>query len=205
MDMKDFARQMKRKRKELDQAMRRTLPVAIGRMAKDHFQEGFRQGGFIDGGLHKWLATRRQLSDSKAAAANYGPLLSGRRHLFSSIYYTPSDYRVRVGNSLLYAALHNEGGTVHPTVTPKMRKFAWAMAYKAAGIRQSKGGKQKKKNRAARMEANPEAQMWKRLALTRKKKLTVRIPQRRFLGESRELDGKIEERIEKEIRSILNS
>lgn len=86
-----------------------------------------------------------------------------------------------------------------------MRKFAWAMAYKTAGIRRSKGGKQRKKSRTARMEANPEAQMWKRLALTRKKKLTVRIPQRQFLGESRELNDKIEQRIEKEIRNILNS
>ena len=209
MDIKDFARQMKARQRELDKLLRRTLPVKAGRMAKDHFQEGFRRGGFINGGLQPWPVTRRQLSGSKAASANYGPLLSRRNHLFSSIYYTPSDYRVRVGTGVPYAALHNEGGTTHPTVTPKMRRFAWAMAYKAAGIRRSgkgrKQGKGRGKSPSARMEANPEALMWKRLALTRKKKLAVRIPQRRFLGESRELNGKIEKLIEKEIRNILNS
>ena len=45
---------------------------------------------------------------------------------------------------------------------------------------------------------------WKRLALTKKKKLRIRIPQRQFLGESRELSEKIDQKMENEIRNILN-
>lgn len=52
MDIKDFTELIKRKRNRLDSMMRRKLPVAVGRMAKDHFQDNFRQGGFVDGGLH---------------------------------------------------------------------------------------------------------------------------------------------------------
>ena len=52
MDIKDFAELIKRKRDRLDSMMRRKMPVMVGRMAKDHFQDNFRQGGFVNGGLH---------------------------------------------------------------------------------------------------------------------------------------------------------
>ena len=45
---------IKRKRDRLDSMMRRKMPVMVGRMAKDHFQDNFRQGGFVNGGLHTW-------------------------------------------------------------------------------------------------------------------------------------------------------
>lgn len=52
MDIKDFTEMIKRKRDRLDSMMRRKMPVMVGRMAKDHFQDNFRQGGFVNGGLH---------------------------------------------------------------------------------------------------------------------------------------------------------
>ena len=204
MGIKDFSRQFERKRKELDALMRRKMPVAVGRMAKDHFQDNFYRGGFVNGGLHPWPKTKRQLSGGKRAADNYGALLSGGKHLFNSINYVPADYRVRVFNDLAYAPVHNWGGMVHPTVTDKMRKYAWRQFYKAAGIRKNMSQKTKRKKIGA-LAPNSEAMMWKRLALTKKSKLNVRIPQRQFLGDSKELTGKINERIEKEIRNILNN
>lgn len=204
MDIKDFAKLIERKRKQLNTAMRRRMPVIAGRMAKDHFQDNFRQGGFVNGGLHPWPEAKRRSSGGTNAASKYGTLFSGRNHLFNSIKYMPSDYRVKVANELAYAPLHNWGGTVHPTVTDKMRKWAWRQFYKSAGLRKNSS----KKAKSARLKAaasNPQAQMWKRLALTKKEKLNVRIPQRQFLGENEELTAKINERIEKEIRNILNS
>ena len=69
-------------------------------------------------------------------------------------------------------------------------------------------GKRKgeKKGSAANNEPqeNPEALRWKRLALTKKKKLRIKIPQRQFIGESRELSDRITEKTENEIRNILN-
>ena len=47
--------------------------------------------------------------------------------------------------------------------------------------------------------------MWKGLALTRKKKLSIRIPQRQFIGESEELNEKIEKKITEKIFNILTS
>lgn len=203
MQIKDFAKLVEQKRKELDEMMRRRMPVIAGRLAKDHFQDNFRRGGFVNGGLHPWPKARRLASGGTDAASQYGTLLSGRNHLFNSIKYMPSDYRVKVVNELSYAPLHNWGGTVHPTVTDKMRKWAWRQFYKSAGLRKNSSKKTKSEKLKA-AAANPQAQMWKRLALTRKKKLDIRIPQRQFLGESEELTAKINERLEKEIRNILN-
>lgn len=194
MDIKDYIELIKSQRKEIDQLMRRQLPVKIGRMAKDHFQENFRKGGFVNNGLQQWPKSKRQLSGTSSAAAQYGPLLSGRNHLFSSMKYTPSDYRVKVANEVPYAAIHNEGGTVNPTVTPEMRRFAWAMFYKSSG---------KKKGKRGSILSNPDAERWKALALTKKSKLTVKIPKRQFLGESAELRKSINDKIEKELSKIL--
>lgn len=202
MDIKDFSALLKAKQKELDTLMRRELPVKVGRMAKDHYQDNFRKGGFVNGGLRRWPVTKRQRSGSRSAAAGYGPLLSRRNHLFSSVKYTPGDYRVRVANDVKYAPPHNWGGETRPTVTPRMRKFAWAMYYKAAGIRK-KAAKGKRKGKTRQRELPPEAGMWKGLALTRKKKLKVKIPQRQFIGESTELNKQIRQTVETEIRNIL--
>ena len=207
MDIKDFAKIIAQKRKELDTVMRRRMPVIAGRMAKDHFQDNFRQGGFVNGGLHPWPKAKRLSSGGTDAASNYGTLLSGRNHLFSSIKYVLSDYRVKVVNELVYAPVHNWGGTVSVTVTDRMRRFAWVRFYKASGKSRKAATGQKKGRRKAsgKQTENQQASFWKGLALTRKKKLEIRIPQRQFLGESRELADKINERMEKEIRNILNS
>lgn len=207
MYIKDFAKLIEQKRNELDKMMRRKMPVIAGRMAKDHFQENFRKGGFVNGGLNPWPQAKRLSSGRTDAASNYGTLLSGRNHLFSSIKYIPSDYRVKVSNELVYAPIHNWGGTVSVTVTDRMRRFAWAKFYKASGHRRKANTGQKKgtKRRGKQTKDNPQASFWKGLALTKKKKLNIHIPQRQFLGESKELTDKINERIEKEIRTILNS
>lgn len=209
MDIKEFSNQIKAKRKELDELMKRKMPVLAGRMAKDHYQDNFRKSGFVNNGLHSWKKAKRLSSGGKDAASQYGTLLSSRNHLFSSIKYVPGDYRVRVSNDLIYAPVHNWGGTLTPAVTPKMRRFAWAKYYEAAGKTQkaAKGKRKGKKKDSTGKDKteNAEALRWKGLALTKKKNLRIQIPKRQFIGESRELSDKITERTENEIRNILNS
>lgn len=207
MDIKDFAELIKRKRDRLDSMMRRKMPVMVGRMAKDHFQDNFRQGGFVNGGLHPWPKSKRLSSGGTDAASNYGTLLSGRKHLFKSVGYTPADYRVRVFNEVVYAPVHNWGGEIDVTVTDRMRRFAWAKFYKASGKRKETGTGQKKrvKRRTKPKGLNQQAQFWRNMALTKKKKLHIRIPQRQFMGESEELNSRIREKVDQEITNILNS
>lgn len=207
MDLKDLDNLIKSKRKQLETLMRRRLPVAVGRMAKDHFQENFRQGGFVNRGLHPWPKAKRLSSGGTDAASNYGTLLSGRKHLFKSVSYTPSDYRVRVFNEVLYAPIHNWGGEINATVTDRMRRFAWAKFYEASGKKRkaATGQKKRSKRRSVAKPLSTQAQFWKNMALTKKKRLHIHIPQRQFLGVSEELNQKIRDKVDMEILKILNS
>lgn len=155
---------MEKERKALEKFLRREMPVIAGRMAQDHFQNNFRLGGFVNGGLHPWPKAKRLSSGGTGAAGNYGTLLSERKVLFKSIKYIPADYRVKISNDVVYAPIHNWGDTVHPAVTDKMRKWAWRQFYKSAGIRKNASAPRLKE-----AAANPQAQMWKGLALTRKR------------------------------------
>lgn len=130
---------IKRKRDRLDSMMRRKMPVMVGRMAKDHFQDNFRQGGFVNGGLHPWPKAKRLSSGGSDAASNYGTLLSGRKHLFKSVGYTPADYRVRVFNEVVYAPINNWGGEIDVTVTDRMRRFAWTKFYWTVRVSDAEG------------------------------------------------------------------
>lgn len=194
MDPKEFSKLTQKFSRELETFVRRTAPVIVGRLAENHFRDNFRQGGFVDRELRPWPRTRRQQSGAGTAASQYGPLLSSREHLMLSVEHTTYDYGALVYNRVPYAPIHNWGGTTHPTVTPRMRRYAW-WRYYAAG-----GGK---KNGTGKTAGGEEAEQWKRLALTKKKKLTVRIPQRQFLGTSARLEETIRKELENELEAQL--
>lgn len=197
---------IERMTKEFANLIARKLPVAAGKIAKQHFQDNFRQGGFVNGGLHPWPPAKRLSSGGKGADSKYGTLMSSRNHLFSAIGYTPGVARVTIFNDVVYAEIHNDGGTVHPAVTPRMRKFAWAKYYELGGKGKSasEGNKKGKKGKSASAVVPEEAEKWKRLALTKKETLSITIPRRQFLGPSEELDRKLTEYVEKEILRIIN-
>lgn len=133
MNINDFKRKIQEKQAEITKAIHRTLPIKIGRKAADHFQDNFRKGGYVNNGLHPWPQTQRQKAGGDHAYSQYGPLLSARNYLYGSIRYVPGDATVTVGTSVPYAAVHNQGATIttHPTVTTKMRKFAWRQFFSA--------------------------------------------------------------------------
>lgn len=189
MTKKVFEAIIAAKVKTIEEAINRRLPILIGRAATDFFKGSFKQGGFTNNGFHPWQKTQRQ-----KAGSPHGPLLSERKYLAGSIRYEPGEARVVVGTTVPYAAMHNYGGTVtsHPAVTPKMRKFAWRKFFAAGG---GKGND------------TPEASKWKALALTKKQRLDVtsHIPQRQFLGQSKELNAIINKTIDDELTKIIHS
>jgi phage gpG-like protein len=72
-----------------------------------------------------------------------GSLLVRKSDLVNSIrpsLVTFDKVRISAGNEKAsYPRIHNEGGTTHPTVTPEMRKWAWAQYYKNGGGKPEKG------------------------------------------------------------------
>ena len=198
MTDKEFIEYLKKLGPQCERLINRTLPVKIGVRAKSLFQENFRKSGFQNGGLQLWKTTKRQLL-GKGADSRRGPLLSSRKMLYNSIEYTPGPGSVTIHSDLAYSAIHNEGGTVtsHPHVTPKMRRYAWARYYEAGGGKPKKGG----------AKDSADAEMWKRLALTKKQTLTVTsvIPKRQFIGDSADLSSSVSKIIENEVGKLLNT
>lgn len=207
-DTAKFQRMVEKLVKELKRELDDRLPRKVGVLAKNHFTENFRKSGFVDGGLTPWQKSKRQL-DSNNPNSKYPTLTSRRNHLMRSIQAEPSPGEVLVTNPVPYAELHNDGGelTSQPKVTPKMRKYFWAMMYKSAGIKRRRGRKPKRrKGRRQIISLPPEAQKWRALALTKRTSLFIRarIPQRKFIGESRELTEKINETIQQSLQRIKN-
>lgn len=195
MDAKDIEKLVTKAKNEILKEVNNRLPRKVGVIAVNHFRQNFRDGGWLDGGLHPWKRTRRQGSSSPDA--KYTPLTSRRDHLMRSIQASTTPGQVTVENPVPYAAIHNDGGniTTHPTVTERMRKYAWRMVYSLAGIK-GKGKLPK--------ELPAEAEKWKGLALTKKKKISVHahIPQRQFMGDSAELRVKVNKIINESIQRI---
>lgn len=195
MDARDIEKLVMKAKDDIIKEVHDKLPRKVGVVAVNHFKQNFRDGGWLDNGLHPWKRTRRQ--EGTGTNASRGPLLSGREHLMKSIQASTSPGQVSIETPVPYAAIHNDGGdiTTHPTVTQRMRKFAWHMVYSLAGIK-GKGKLPK--------ELPAEAGMWKGLALTKKRNITVHahIPRRQFMGDSAELRVKVNKLIKDSIERI---
>ena len=195
MDARDIEKLVAKAKDDIIKEVNDRLPRKVGVTAVNHFKQNFRDGGWLDNGLHPWKRTRRQEGNGKDA--KYSPLTSRRNHMMRSIQASTSPGQVTIEDPVPYAAIHNDGGdiTTHPTVTQRMRKYAWHMVYSLAGIK-GKGKLPK--------ELPKEAEKWKGLALTRKSSITVHahIPQRQFMGDSAELRMKVNKLINESIQKI---
>ncbi len=85
-----------------------------------------------------------------------------------------------IATELPYADIHNNGGKFSIPITQKMRNFFWAM-FKSTG-----------------------KESWKWMALTKKKRFPIRIPQRQFIGNSAELNKNIDNKIMETIIKQFN-
>ena len=202
-DPKKLERMVSKLTEQVEREVNDRLPRKVGLIAVQHFRQNFRDSGFHDGGLRPWKKSQRELRGGMGASARYKTLTSARNHLMSSTQAHIGRGEVSIENPVPYAVIHNEGGTIvsNPTITPKMRRYAWAMVYKLSGRKRGRKG-----NRAGgSKEAIPEeAKKWMALALTKKTKLKIRakIPKRQFIGESRELVEKVNKEVNDCIQRI---
>lgn len=152
-------------------------PRAIGIMAVQHFEDNFTKGGFVNDSLQKWKPRKHDADPGRAILVGKG---SGRLSRSIRVIRT-GKMRVVVGTDIEYAAIHNTGGTTHPTVTPAMKRWAWAMY---------------KRTKSSRYKA---------IAMSKTgKKLTVKIPKRKFIGNSKALDREINKYFKTEIKKAFN-
>jgi len=102
---------------------------------------------------------------------NQKPTLIGEGKLIRSIN-TLVDYAnntIKIGSNLPYSRIHQIGGTIKTSITPKSRKYFWYMFYKT------------------------NIQMFKNMALTKKDFFIINIPARPYITVSEETIINIEE------------
>jgi phage gpG-like protein len=172
----------------LELKIRMIVPNVVAETAVEFFKERFQTKEW-DG--NPWPQTKR--------VVRKGSLLVRKSELVNSI--RPSlvafnKVRISAGNeNVPYAKVHNEGGTLHPKVTPAMRRWAWAQAYKA-GMTSAKSATEKGLNKSTFNQGkSEEINFYRRLAMTKKTQLDIVIPMRKFMGHSDRLNEKIHGRI----------
>jgi len=164
----------------------------------DEFDRNFERKAFFD---QTW-------AESKAPNRR-GSLMMRTGSLRSSVNAELIPEGVKWSSSKPYANIHNEGGKIK--VTEQMKKYFWAMYYKASGgITYS--AKTKKANKTQRnRDLSTEAAYWKSLAL-KKVGTMLTIPERRFIGFSPQVENIVNEilhhhlgDLEKYVYNLLNA
>ncbi len=148
----------------------------------------------------------RQAFFSEAWQRRKSPL-GGDRHILVDTGRLRQSIQSRVGedsvtfhSTLPYAAIHNEGGEI--VVTGKMKRYFWAKYREATGsFGRKKNGELRRDKRNARL--GTEAEFWKFMAL-KKEGTSIRIPRRRFLGTSPEVESAVREIIEENLTEYFN-
>lgn len=148
---------------------------------KDEFDKNFQRKAFFD---RPWKQTK--MLNKK------GSLMMRTGALRQSLQAISNANQISFTSSLPYANIHNEGGTIK--VTAQMKKFFWAMYYKANGSISTTKGK--------KLELiTEEARWWKNLAL-KKVGSQIKIEKRQFIGWHPQLEVHIERVINENLKDI---
>lgn len=145
---------------------KRKLPRKVAVVAVNFYKRNFQVGGFVDKPFQKWKKPSKKGGNTLVKTGNL-------RRSVKQISVSPT--RVVIGSDMPYAKIHNEGGKIE--ITPKMRRYFWAMFKKTKDVK------------------------YKAMALTKQKHLTM--PKRQFIGDSHALPVALDRMIIKELKNTL--
>lgn len=175
---------------DMTRLMRRILKdisIELG----DEFDRNFEREAFF---TERWARRRSPIRPGRALLVDTGKLRQ-------SISSRATDTSIRFYSDLPYAAIHNDGGEIK--VTARMKRFFWHKYYEAAGsFGRKKNGDQRNDKRTRQLST--EADFWKAMALM-KVGQSIRIPRRRFLGASPEVEKAVREIIEENLAEYFGS
>lgn len=109
------------------------------------------------------------------------------------------------------AAIHNDGGEI--VVTAKMKRYFRARFYEAQGLKRGSGSGTALHRRplsdggfyawTEKMKRSPEAEFWRLMAMKRVGSV-IKMPRRRFIGESPEVEKMVEKIITDGLTEFFN-
>lgn len=157
----------------------------------DEFDKNFERQAFFS---EAWARRKSPIRNEGRA------ILTDTGQLRRSIQSRTTENSITFYTDLPYAEIHNDGGEIK--VTKKMKGYFWHKYYEATGsFGRKKDGSLRKDKKNARL--NDEAEFWKFMAL-KKEGSTIKIPRRRFLGTSPEVEQTVREIIEENITEYFN-
>ena len=151
----------------------------------DEFDLNFERKAFF---TDKWPSPK--INNSR------GSVMSRSGNLRRSIKYNVRGSTIMFSSSLPYAAIHNKGGEL--TVTAQMKKFFWAMYYKATGgvTTKANGGESKSKKN---VRLTNEALKWRGLALM-KIGHKIKVEKRQFIGDHPQVTAIIKDIVDSNLK-----
>lgn len=156
----------------------------------EEFDENFEREAFFG------EAWQRRRSPTRPG----GHILVNTGRLRRSIQSRTTENSITFFTNEPYAAIHNEGGEI--VVTAKMKRYFWHKYYEATGaFGRKKDGSRRNDKRT--LQLSEEAEFWKFMAL-KKAGTTIKIPRRRFLGTSPEVEKAVRDIIEDNITEYIN-
>lgn len=177
--------------------MEKGIQKVIGNILKDiridlgdEFDRNFGRQAFFS---EKWERRKSPVRPGRAILADTG-------RLRQSIRSQSTDSSIRFYSDLPYAGIHNDGGEIK--VTRRMKAFFWHKYYEATGsFGRKKNGERRNDKRTVQLST--EAEFWKFMALMKEGR-SIKIPRRRFLGASPEVEKAVKEIIEENLTDYFN-
>lgn len=153
------------------------------------FDRNFERKAFFD---KKWNDTK--LKNSR------GSLMMRTGRLRRSLKSTAANGQITWSSNMPYASLQNDGGEI--VVTAKMKRFFWAMFYKANGAANVFSIKTKKRvNNQRTIKLDAEAEQWKALAL-QKIGAVMTVEQRQYIGWHPKVDLHIQKVVDTNLKEL---
>ena len=173
------------------QRLIRTILSDIRVDMADEFDKNFERQGFFS---EAWA---RRKSPTRPG----GSILIDTGTLRKSIQSKSTGSSITFYSTLPYASIHNDGGEIK--VTRKMKRYFWHKYYATTGsFGRKKNGERRGDKRTVQLST--EAEFWKHMALMKEGK-SVKIPRRRFLGVSPEVEKTVKEIIEENLTDYFEN
>jgi len=161
----------------MERFAKRTVPIKAANHAEQFFDRAFDLQGWTDKSLRPWKATKSGKRNTFGKRSQGILIGSGAMRASLRSTYTEGEARITVGNDQVnYANIHNNGEIVTFKISARSRKYFWAMYYRTGD------------------------EMWKAMALTRKRFFSFRMPKRQFIGNSRMLTEELNHLVISEFR-----
>jgi len=153
----------------------------------DEFDKNFERKAFFD---KPWENTK--IPNRK------GSLMMRTGKTRRSVRSKQTNNEINWSSSLPHASLMNEGGEI--IVTEKMKRFFWAMFYKANGA-VTKTAKGDTRNNQRNKKLSEEAATWKALAL-QKVGAKMKVKQRQFIGDHPQVRQCIDQVVDRNMKEL---